>query len=137
MNSLKLDRVESHAFSHFKNLKCLRRTHSGLIEIESNALNGLTKLKQLELSNSRLRSIPPGLFDGLVNLEELFLHENDLRKLSADLFVRLVKLKRLNLGWNAALADLDESRLHGLGDLTELTLTGTPFSTLCHPFVVF
>jgi hypothetical protein len=123
---LQIERIDSHAFHHFKHLTDLRLNGLGLASVDTHAFAGLRKLESLDLSMNKLERVEDETFGHLDNLRTLSLYENKIKRLQPRLFVKLSRLLSLSLSRNPIDEVFHEDTFSGLDKLEELELKKVP-----------
>ncbi|XP_073767886.1 toll-like receptor 20, tandem duplicate 2 isoform X1 [Danio rerio] len=95
---IRIDKIVSHQFMCFVNLKTLKLAMSKFSVIEDFAFIGLNKLKELNLHSNKISSIHQHTFSGLHELRVLDLNENPLFHIEPESFRHLINLRTLLLG---------------------------------------
>ncbi|XP_073768828.1 uncharacterized protein isoform X1 [Danio rerio] len=98
LQTIRIDKIVSHQFMCFVNLKTLKLVMSKISVFEDFAFIGLNKLKELNLHRNKISSIHRHTFSGLHELRVLDLQENPIIYIEPKSFGHFTNLSSFLLG---------------------------------------
>ena len=98
--NIKLETVDSCAFSSLNKLKELSLNHNYLTSLHPESFIGLSNLIKLDLSSNYLTNLEPQVFKDLANLKELDLYNNELTHFDLSIIEYIGRIDRINLSMN-------------------------------------
>ena len=122
--------LESQAFIGRKRVRELFLNSSKIEAVSNQTFNGLTELEVLHLEGNFIRRLEGYEMTNLTSLRELYLQNNHLVHIGELSFVHLVSLRVLHLE-NNHLASFSAYKLQTLPELTQVFLSGNPWSCQC------